>query len=154
MNRREVFQILGGAATAYAAPPADYKPRALSSDEYALVTRVANLILPADASSAGAGDAGAAFFIDTLLHHAASASRDEFRAGLAPMAGLSGPALDLALAKLAADESRPGAFFTRLKSMVIDAYCLTPEGSKYLKYNGDRAIDEFTGCNHPEHQRV
>ncbi len=153
MNRREVFPILGGAATAFAAPPADYQPRALNPDEYALVTRLANLILPADSTSAGAGDAGVAYVIDTLLRYGPSPNRDEFRAGLALLAGLAGSALDSSLARLAVDESKPGAFFGRLKSMVVDAYCLTAEGRKYLKYTGDSAIEEFKGCDHPEHHR-
>lgn len=161
MNRRDVFPILGVAASATApttaaaaaaAVPAGYQPRALTAREYEAVTALANLILPADETSAGAGDAGAAFYIDTILFHAPKASRDEFRTGLQPLAALrSAKSMDQALAKLAGAND---PFFRRLKLMVIDAYCLSPEARKFLRYTGDAAVDHFRGCDHPEHRKV
>jgi len=156
MNRRDVFPILGVVAAASApsaeAAPAVYKPRALTAREYETVTALANLILPADPASAGAGDAGAAFYIDTILFHAPKASLEEFRAGLKPLAALrSTKARDSALAKL---DAANDPFFRRLKLMVIDAYCLSPEARKFLHYTGDSAVDGFPGCNHPEHQKL
>lgn len=153
MNRRDLFPILTAAALP-AAEPAGYQPRALTPAEYALVKQLANLILPADATSAGAGDAGAAFFIDTLLHHATAAARDEFRGQLKPLLGLTAAEMDAALARLAQDELKPNSFFARLKTLTIDAYCLTPEGRQFLRYTGDRAIEHFEGCGHPEHLRA
>ena len=156
MNRREVFPILG-AVTALgldAAAPAKNKPRALTQAEYDLVTVLANLILPADETSVGAGDAGAAFYVDTLLFRAGESSRSGFKAGLQPLLGLDRNALDAALANLAEGERKPGSFFARLKLMTIDAYCMSPEGRKFLRYSGDTAIGEFKGCDHPEHQRT
>jgi len=156
MNRREVFPILG-AVTALgldAAAPAKYKPRALTQAEYDLVTVLANLILPADDTSVGAGEAGTAFYIDTLLFHAAESSRSGFKAGLKPLLGLDPNAVEAALANLAEDERKPGSFFVRLKLMTIDAYCLSPEGRKFLRNSGDTAMGEFKGCDHSEHQRT
>jgi Gluconate 2-dehydrogenase subunit 3 len=152
MKRREVFPILGAAAALEldGAAPAGYQPRALSQPEYDLMTAIANLILPADEVSKGAGDAGAAFYIDTLLFHGNEAGRTAFKTGLAPL--LSATNLDAALAKLAEDERKPGSFFLRLKLLTIDAYCLSPEGRQYLRYSGDTAIEQFKGCDHPEHR--
>jgi hypothetical protein len=157
MNRRDVFPILGVVAATSAPPaadaaPTDYKPRALTTREYEAVTALANLILPADKTSAGAGDAGAALYIDTVLFHAPKASLEEFRTGLKPLAALrSKRAMDGALAKL---DAAKDPFFRRLKLMVIDAYCLSPEARKFLQYTGDSAVDGFPGCNHPEHQKL
>ena len=149
MNRRELFPILGAAVSALEA--AEYKPRLLSEREYAMVTSLANIILPADDISKGAGDAGAAFFIDTLLFHASQPSQEQFRNGLKPFLGLDVKAQDHMLAEL---ESAKSPFFDRLRNLVIDAYTLTPEVRAFLRYNGDRAIQEFTGCDHPEHKTV
>jgi hypothetical protein len=155
MNRREVFPILGAVTLGlHAAAPAKYKPRALTQAEYDLVTVLANLILPADETSAGAGDAGTAFYVDTFLFRTADSNRSGFKTGLQPLLGLDRDALDVALAKLAEDESKSGSFFSRLKLMTIDAYCMSPEGRKFLRYSGDSVIGEFKGCNHPEHQRA
>jgi hypothetical protein len=44
MNRRELFPILSVAVSALEA--AEYKPRLLSEPEYAMVTSLANFILP------------------------------------------------------------------------------------------------------------
>ena len=152
MKRREVFPILGAAAALEldAAVPAGYKPRALTQAEYDLITAVANLILPADETSTGAGDAGTAFYVDTLLFHGNVAGRAAFQVGLAPL--LSASNLDAATGKLAEDERKPGSFFVRLKQLTMDAYCLSPEGRKYLRYSGDTAIEQFKGCDHPEHR--
>lgn len=152
MNRRDVFPILG-AATAAAASAADakYQPRFLTTGEYATVTALANLILPADETSAGAGDAGAAFYIDTMLLYASKSSQVEFRDGLKPLVGKDAPVLDRALASMdAADDG----FFRRLKLMVVDAYCLSPEARKFLQYKGDSAVEGFRGCDHPEHRTL
>ncbi len=152
MNRRDVFPILG-AATAAAASAADtnYKPRLLTADEYATVKTLANLILPADETSAGAGDAGAAFYVDTMLLHASKSSQAEFRDGLKPLVGKNALALDRALAAM---DARGDAFFRRLKLMVVDAYCLSPEARKFLQYKGDSAVEGFRGCDHPEHRKL
>ncbi len=157
MRRREVFPILAAAATAPlgldASVPAGYKPRALTQAEYDLVTVLANLILPADETSVGAGDAGTAFYIDTVLFRTGDSNRAGFKAGLQPLLGLDKNALDAAIGKLAEDERKPGSFFSRLKLMTIDAYCMSPEGRTFLRYSGDTAIGQFKGCDHPEHQR-
>jgi hypothetical protein len=150
MNRRDVFPILG-AAVSVSAADSDYKARWLTAQEYAAVKTLANLILPADETSAGAGDAGAGFYIDTVLLHASKSSQVEFREGLKPLVGKDSPALDRALAEM---DARGDAFFRRLKLMVVDAYCLSPEARKFLQYKGDSAVDGFRGCDHPEHRKL
>ena len=150
MNRREIFPILGLGAMSFEAAAAEYKPRVFTAAEYATLTAAANLILPADSRSKGAGDAGAAFFIDTLLFHSPEASRKQFRERMQPLTGKSGKALDRGLARMSAAKD---PFFERMKLMVVDAYCLSEDGKKYLLYTGDGAIEEFKGCDHPEHLR-
>ena len=63
-------------------------------------------------------------------------------------------ALESAMAKMVKDERKPGSFFARLKLMTIDAYCLSPEGRKFLRSSGAPEMGEFKGCDHPEHQRT
>jgi hypothetical protein len=160
MKRREIFPILGAAAMAafsaeVSSPrPADYKPRVLSGAEYDLVTKLADMILPADELSAGAGEAGAAFYIDTLLVYTTPSKQNEFKTNLKPLLNLDGPVLDAALAKMAEDERNPRSFFVLLKLMIMDAYCMSPEGRRYLRYSGDTAMAQFKGCDHPEHKRI
>jgi hypothetical protein len=55
------------------------------------------------------------------------------------------------------NESKPHTdlerFFVMLKPLAIEAYCLSEIGQQeFLRYQGDRAVHEFPGCTHPEHQ--
>jgi hypothetical protein len=86
VQRREVLRILGSAAAAAQFPgfskwgfacghignaalqikPATYHPRFFTSPEYALVERIAEIIIPTD-ETPGANEAGVAEFIDFMV---------------------------------------------------------------------------------------
>ena len=90
LNRRQALQVLGAAPavagiawteaeaqqahahaqqarTAATATKAGYKPKYFTPHEYATVTLLANLIIPKDARSGGASDAGVPEFIDYMM---------------------------------------------------------------------------------------
>lgn len=100
LHRREVLRILGVAAVAshfpgfarwsYAAAhpnaagdgpkPAEYKPIFFSAPEFAVVTRLTELIIPSD-ETPGAREAGVNEFVDFMAAHDAEA-QPHLRAGL------------------------------------------------------------------------
>jgi len=51
------------------ASTASYKPRVFTAREYQLLDLLCDAILPADAESGGAHDAGVAFYLDTVVFH-------------------------------------------------------------------------------------
>lgn len=95
MNRREVLQrvaaLMGGALTipAFAAPEAyakataaDWKPSVLDKEQFALVSRIVDLMLPRT-DTPGALDVGVPAFIDTMLKAVCSrAAREQYLQGL------------------------------------------------------------------------
>lgn len=65
MNRREVFQLLAGAALALQLPAAQPgAPLFFTQDEFALLDRLTDLIIPTDEHSPGARAAEVAAYID------------------------------------------------------------------------------------------
>ena len=96
MNRREAIQrvamLMGGAISApallgvlegYAKEPGpDWKPAVLGKDEFAVVSRIADIMLPRT-DTPGALDAGVPAFIDTMLKEVYSKeSQDRYLKGL------------------------------------------------------------------------
>jgi hypothetical protein len=177
MERRDLFRILPAAAiagrTALAQtahnhsvveePPKIYKPRAFSPEEYALLDRLTETLLPADEDGPGASEARVPFYIDTLLFYGDSKQRDRWREGLKLIDGearerFGKSFVDLARAEqdkifeiLTQTESSPKRelekFFTVFKRTTIDGFFMSDVTQKrYLHYTGNTAIDEFTGC--------
>lgn len=96
MNRREAIQrvalLMGGAISAPALlgvleghakePGADWKPSVLGKNEWAVVSRIADIIVPRT-DTPGALDVGVPAFIDTMLKEVYSkASRERYLQGL------------------------------------------------------------------------
>jgi gluconate 2-dehydrogenase gamma chain len=101
IRRREVLQILGTAAAAARFPgfckwgfacghvgnaalqvkPASYQPQFFSAEEYPMIERLAEIIIPSD-STPGAKEAGVAEFIDFMVAND-SEPQYPFRLGLA-----------------------------------------------------------------------
>jgi gluconate 2-dehydrogenase gamma chain len=138
-----------------------YQPKALTAHEYAILRRLADLIVPADDRSKGALEAGSADFIDFLCA-ASEEMKDIYTGGIAwidaemrhryegkDFLGAS-PANQEALLDLIAwrknesPELNPGIeFFAWVRRMVVDAYYTSPIGMKELGYMGNSAMTEF-----------
>lgn len=138
-----------------------YKPQALNPHEYAALRRLADLIIPADAKSKGALDAGAPEFIDFLC------SRNEelkaiYTGGLAwldaemkrrysavfvkAQSAQQTALLDLiAYRKNASPELNAGIqFFEWARNMVTDAFYTSRAGMADLGFMGNGAMSEFS----------
>jgi hypothetical protein len=157
----------GMSAAAVAANPKslnggpNYVPKYLKPHQFKTLRHLGDLIMPADATSPAASEAGAAEFIDFLC------SRNEdlahiFDGGLAWLDQYmihkhgtdflsSKPAEQTALLDLAygtrggAPEVAGGAqFFTWARNMVVDAYYTSPVGVKDIGYLGNTARSAFS----------
>jgi hypothetical protein len=155
MQRRDLFKIL--AATAVPANAAEYQPRFFTATQYTLIDALCEVILPADAQSAGAHEAKVAFYLDTVLFHSPAPLQAAWRRGVEAAQAAPGTPAEV-VARIAAAESAPSTelerFFGPLKQLTIEAYALSEIGMRqHFGYRGDTAIGEFRGCTHPEHQR-
>ena len=139
-----------------------YAPALFSGDEFATLTRLAELIVPADAGGGSAVDAGAPEFIDLLC-----SQNDElagiYRDGLAWLDTAmrrrartrfvdAAPDRQTALldALVAAERSgAPGglgpgvSFFRWARRMTVDAYYTSPIGIADLQYQGNAVLTRF-----------
>lgn len=170
LTRRDVIK-LGAVATvaasvsaaeSLAAQPA---PRAafFTPQELALVDELSEMIIPADAHSAGARAANVAAYIDARLAEAIDDDiRKTWRAGLQLVEQLSRDAggksflqstADLRtalLTRMAANEGKPQRaeehFFAELKSRVVHAYYTSEIGIRQdLEYKGNTYLADFAG---------
>src|SRR5690242_15582048 len=65
--------------------PIDYRPRFLTRWEYELTMQLSQSIIPRDADSPGAVEAGVPWFIDTVLLYADAKRQQGWRTGLAAL---------------------------------------------------------------------
>jgi len=138
-------------ASAQSAAPAYFKPA-----DYALVSRLADLILP-KTDTPGALDAHVPFRID---HEVAVSSelQKKFEAGLALlrakdfMSLTEAQQIGILHAMSQAGPSPDNEFFQTIKGMTVDWYYRSEEGLVgELGYHGNTFRAEFPGCTHPEH---
>jgi gluconate 2-dehydrogenase gamma chain len=142
-------------------PGPNYKPKYLNAHEYATLRKLSDLIIPADANSKGALDAGAAEFIDFLCSRNdqmaqtytgglawiddemqrryqqsfLSASRDQQTALLD----------EISYRKNARPANAAGVkFFSWCRGMVIDAYYTSPVGIADIGYMGNQVLGSFS----------
>jgi hypothetical protein len=188
-NRRENLKIIGavGATCAFPfssdtlygqhthpapgavqiAPAGPYKPQNFGEQEFAVISRIADLIIP-PTNTPGAAAAGVPRYIDEVVT-ANPGHKARFRAGLkwldsaAAKSGKKFLELDeaqqVAILKplsAAADSGRTqsdGArFFALMKSMTADGYYTSRIGLvDELGYKGNTVLGAFPECNHPEH---
>jgi hypothetical protein len=139
----------------------NYVPKHLKSHQFKTMKHLGDLIMPADATSPAASEAGAAEFIDFLC------SRNEdlaaiFDGGLAWLDEYtkhkygtdflsSKPAeqtavLDLAYGTRGGSPEVAGGsvFFMWARNMVVDAYYTSPVGVKDIGYMGNGAMSTFS----------
>jgi hypothetical protein len=148
----------------------DWKPQVLNAHQNDLVIALTELIIP-ETDTPGAKAARVNRFVDGVLNAASAANRDKFLRGLDWIDERSktlfgkdflaaGPADQTALLTRLSTEGapdaadRPGAeFFQAIKAMTINGYYTTEVGlRRELGDDGQLALAQFKGCDHPEHQ--
>jgi gluconate 2-dehydrogenase gamma chain len=160
-TRRDALRTLAAAATALPvlhAQPVAAAPTAFSTEEFALLSRMVDDIIPRT-DTPGAADAGVPLMIDEQAARNPTLA-GQIRQGLAWLKNENYLHLDDAhraeiLRSVSETEATPsGLFFRRVKDMTIDAYYSTREGLvTELGYHGNTYLTSFPGCTHPEHQR-
>ncbi len=154
--------------------PGDSAPatalRFLSPEEFRLVDRLTEMIIPADAHSPGAREARVAAYIDELLVDSGASEQAGWRSGLAAVESetrrLHGKAFlncssmqqDQIMKEMAEGEESPRTslhrFFIRIKSQTLSGYYTSSAGLlKDLQYKGIVPLAAFPPCNHPDHER-
>lgn len=146
-----------------------WKPRVLTPAQNTTVIALTELIIP-ETDTPGAKAVGVNRFVDRVLQAASRAEREKFVRGLAWLdeqsKAASGktfvsstPAEQTALLTRIADEKNTAEgdkagveFFRAIKSMTISGYYTTEIGlRRELGDDGQLAIEQFVGCDHPEH---
>ena len=140
---------------------ANYQPKCLTKHEYAAMRRLSDIIIPADAHSKGAIDAGAAEYIDFLSSRSPEFAQI-FTGGLGWLDGAmqhryqstfldARPEQQMEMVELIAyrknqsPELGPGiAFFRWARNVVVDAYYTSPVGIADLGYMGNTAMAHFS----------
>jgi hypothetical protein len=182
MNRRTLLQLLASApmaagfvwteaeaaeahraAAAARQTAAAFKPQFFTPHEYGTVRVLVDLIIPRDARSGSATDAGVPEFMDFIVHDQAN-RRTAMRGGLAWLDLECHRRFDKTfLASSAAertavldDISWPGrarpelshgvAFFNSLRDLTATGFWTSKMGIEDLQYMGNTFVAEWTGC--------
>jgi hypothetical protein len=181
-DRREALRIIGAIGTTCAFPfssgelygqhehPPEGKqvdagkPQFFSAVEFAVISRVADLVIPAT-DTPGAVGAGVPAYIDMVVR-TNSQHQNVFRAGLAYLAAQGGgdflaltEANQIAILTPLSDAVDRGdlkgsgeKFFRAMKSMTADGYYTSKAGmSVELGYHGGTVLSEYPSCEVPEH---
>jgi hypothetical protein len=193
IQRRDIVRILGIALVAshypgfakwaYASahppadaamiPPAQFKPQFFSPEEYALVERLTDLIIPSD-ETPGARDAGVAEFVDFMIAHDHD-QQYSFRTGLTWLNShsertLDRPFLDLTeaqqvslleplayRAKYRHGEEDGREFFSRIRDLTVIGFYTSEIGYRELDNPAARFYSKSPACPHiddPEHRHL
>ena len=153
--------------------PQTYTPQFFSSEDFARIERLAELIIPSD-ETPGAREAGAAEFIDFMVGHDTE-QQQPMRAGLAWLQEQSGrrfaqPFLELSEAqqvslleplayakKYRAGEEVGREFFRRVKELTAMGFYTSEIGWRELDNPALRFYAESPACPHkndPEHRHL
>jgi gluconate 2-dehydrogenase gamma chain len=184
MNRREILSILAlapltltwspesiararavaaGARQAAANGGPAYEPKFFTAHEYETVRTLADLIIPRDARSGSATDAGAPEFMDYMLSEYPdnqipvrgglgwidNESQDRFGKNFVACTPAQQTALldDLAYpAKARLELSHGVEFFNRFRDMTASAFFSSKIGVEDLQYQGNTFVTEWNGC--------
>ena len=193
IQRREMLRILGTAAAAAHFPgfskwgfacghignanlqikPANYQPQFFTAPEYAMVERLAEIIIPSDATP-GAKEAGVAEFIDFMVFSDPE-PQYPFRLGLTWLNAHSernagGKFMDLSLEQQTSlleplgfkDKARPGEedgrrFFSLMREFTVTGFYTSEIGFKELDNPALKFYSESPECPHkgdPEHLHI
>ncbi len=188
IERREILRIFATAAAAAQFPgfskwafacghignatlqikPAVYHPQFFTAAEYAMVERLAEMIIPSDATP-GAREAGVAEFIDFMVA-SDPALQYSFRTGLAGLNAYSELTLGKSFAALSPDQqtslleplahkARPGEedsrrFFSAFREITLIGFYTSEIGFKELDHPALKLYSASPECPHkddPEH---
>ena len=163
-RREALIQITAGAgasaALASLSPAAlaqaVYKPKALSGEQFKIVTALVEMIIPTT-ETPGAAAVGADRMIDEFLAGQASVLI-RFLEGLSQLEQSGFADLEEAdriklLEEYSEASDARGNFFRLLKGLTVDHYYSTEVGLvDELGYQGNTALGEFPGCTHEEHR--
>ena len=195
IKRREVLRAIGIAAVASHFPgfvnwayadahdhagnepaptrPQTYAPQFFSTEEFARIERLTELIIPSD-ETPGAREAGVAEFVDFMVAHDTE-QQQPMRAGLAWLGAESShrfdhPFLELSeaqqvslleplayRAKYREGEEVPREFFRRLKELTAMGFYSSEIGYRELDNPASRFYAESPACPHvndPSHQHL
>ena len=194
MDRREVLRVMALAAAASQFPgfhrwafacdhsgsepvrvkPAAYSPQFLTTEEFATIERLADLIIPSDGSP-GAREAGVAEFIDFMVRSDPGVQY-RFRYGLTwldahcdreyakPFRELASGEQSEILGRLAyksrfrAGEEEGREFFKLVRQYTLMGFYTTRIGLEQLDFPGLQTMyDKLPGCPHPndpEHRHL
>ncbi len=184
MGRRKALALLASAplATAFALTGADvaraqgaigddYVTTFFTAHEYDTVRLLVDILIPRDARSGSATDAGVPEFMDFMMLDR-PAMQTWMRGGLAWLDvecqqrfertlldagdGQRTEMLDLiAWPQRAADEQRHGvAFFNRFRDLTASGFWSTEIGINDLRYMGNTVVSEWAGCPEEALRRV
>jgi gluconate 2-dehydrogenase subunit 3-like protein len=155
IDRREILKFAGGAFLCLQLPAAEPgAPLFFTPDEFALLDKLTELIIPTDEHSPGAHAAGVAAYIDRTVAEAfVPDEKTSWRKGLAAVERLCkehGAQPAAVLTKLAANEKDPQTeaekFFTQLKQTTAFAYYSSSLGiHQEMGYLGNVLLQEFKG---------
>jgi hypothetical protein len=186
IQRREILRILGTAATVATFPgfskwgfacghignaalqikPASYQPQFFSASEYAMVERMADIIIPSDGTP-GAKEAGVAEFIDFMVFSDPE-QQYPFRMGLAWLNGHSEQKLGKKFIELRSeqqtslleplgfkDKARPGEedgrrFFALMREYTVTGFYTSEIGFKELDNPALKFYSESPECPHKD----
>jgi gluconate 2-dehydrogenase gamma chain len=183
ISRRTALKVIaagvGGATTVLgqhnhhetSTAQANSRPRQahfFTEPEFALISVISDLIIPADEHSPGAAEARVAEFIDQMVSESSDEVKKHWRDGLAAMDRISQEKFSLPFVRSGTDhqvsllktitrnEYRPRTieerFFVTIKSLTVDGYYTSQIGiHRDLRYKGNAYLKEFIGCTHPEH---
>src|SRR5712692_6038269 len=175
MDRRAALSLLGLGVVSSRLQAAQQHLHALKTDakayqlqffspqENALVDRVAEMIIPADAHSPGAHEAKVSCYIDLIAANSSESVRENWKSRLAAFNKMAlsqhgKPFVDLAsadqsamLAEAAAKENNPSTpeehFFIDMKKATLFGYYTSETGLiRELGYQGNQALASFPGC--------
>ena len=140
-------------------------PQFFTAHEFATVTLLADLVIPADERSGGASEAGVPAYIDFSLREVEEETmRLAMRGGLAWLDAESGrrfgrtfvdaaPTQRIAIvddiawpARVAPALANGAAFFSDFRDLVATAFWSSPAGVRDLQYWGNVALPAWTGC--------
>lgn len=142
--------------------------RFFTTSEHRLVDVLTELVIPTDDHSPGASAAKVADFIDYLLGGRDAREQRVWRDGLVALnrastsrwkrgfidctADQQNTMLSEAAVREASPRSAVEKLFVQLKERTIQGYYTSEIGiHQELQYQGNRFLEEFVGCTHPEH---
>jgi len=158
------------ALRAAAAVPA-FEPKFFTPGEWTTVRVLVDLIIPRDARSGAATEAGVPEFMDFMLTENAGMQipmrgglawldtecRERFGKGFTDCADAERRAVldDIAWPARARPELSPGvAFFSRFRDLTASGFWSSETGIRDLRYLGNTAVAEWTGCPPDQLQRL